>query len=79
MRGGRGIRANSVAPGIVKTDFTVAAREAHPELEAYMSANTALGRIGEPADIGGVIVFLCSDAARWVNAQRVEASGGYAL
>ncbi|PJJ61188.1 SDR family NAD(P)-dependent oxidoreductase [Hymenobacter chitinivorans] len=77
--GGRGIRANIVAPGIVKTDFTAAARAAHPQLEEYMSANTALGRIGEPDDIGGVVAFLCSDAARWVNAQRLEASGGYSL
>ncbi|SNC59772.1 NAD(P)-dependent dehydrogenase, short-chain alcohol dehydrogenase family [Hymenobacter gelipurpurascens] len=77
--GSRGIRANVVAPGIVKTDFTKAAREAHPQLEAYMSGQTALGRIGEPEDIGGVVAFLCSDAARWVNAQRLEASGGYSL
>ncbi|MBC7921503.1 MAG: SDR family oxidoreductase [Ferruginibacter sp.] len=77
--GSRGIRANLVAPGIVKTDFTAAAREAHPQLEEYMSAQTALGRIGEPDDIGGVVAFLCSDAARWVNAQRLEASGGYSL
>ncbi|MCB2409076.1 SDR family NAD(P)-dependent oxidoreductase [Hymenobacter lucidus] len=77
--GGRGIRANVVAPGIIKTDFTAAAREAHPQLEQYMSANTALGRIGEPDDIGPIVAFLCSDAARWVNAQRLEASGGYSL
>ncbi|TGE27981.1 SDR family NAD(P)-dependent oxidoreductase [Hymenobacter metallicola] len=77
--GSRGIRANVVAPGIIKTDFTAAARAAHPQLEQYMSGNTALGRIGEPDDVGGVVAFLCSDAARWVNAQRLEASGGYAL
>ena len=77
--GGRGIRCNVVAPGIIKTDFTKAAREAHPELETYMSGQTALGRIGEPDDVGGVVAFLCSDAARWVNAQRIEASGGYSL
>jgi NAD(P)-dependent dehydrogenase (short-subunit alcohol dehydrogenase family) len=77
--GSRGIRANLVAPGIVKTDFTQAAREAHPQLEAYMSSQTALGRIGEPEDISGVVAFLCSDGARWVNAQRLEASGGYSL
>lgn len=77
--GGRGIRANVVAPGIVRTDFTAAARAAHPHLEAYMASRTALGRIGEPEDIGGVVAFLCSDAARWTNAQRLEASGGYAL
>jgi NAD(P)-dependent dehydrogenase (short-subunit alcohol dehydrogenase family) len=77
--GSRGIRANVVAPGIIKTDFTAKARAAHPQLEQYMSANTALGRIGEPEDIGSVVAFLCSDAARWVNAQRIEASGGYSL
>ncbi|RYD54495.1 MAG: SDR family oxidoreductase [Sphingobacteriales bacterium] len=77
--GSRGIRANVVAPGIVKTDFTKAAREAFPDLEKIMSGNTALGRIGEPEDIGGVVAFLCSDDARWVNAQRIEASGGYSL
>jgi NAD(P)-dependent dehydrogenase (short-subunit alcohol dehydrogenase family) len=77
--GGRGIRANVVAPGIIKTDFTAKVREAHPQLEEHMSANTALGRIGEPDDIGSVVAFLCSDAARWVNAQRIEASGGYSL
>lgn len=77
--GSRGIRANVVAPGIVKTEFTAAVRTANPGLEAYMSGNTALGRIGEPDDIGPVVAFLCSEAARWVNAQRIEASGGYAL
>lgn len=77
--GSRGIRSNVVAPGIIKTDFTAAVREAHPQLEQYMSGNTALGRIGEPDDVGGLVVFLCSDAARWVNAQRIEASGGYSL
>ncbi|WP_133272150.1 SDR family NAD(P)-dependent oxidoreductase [Hymenobacter radiodurans] len=77
--GGRGIRANIVAPGIIKTDFTAKVREAHPQLEQYMAGNTALGRIGEPDDIGSVVAFLCSDAARWVNAQRIEASGGYSL
>ena len=77
--GPHGIRANVVAPGIVKTEFTAAVRAANPGLETYMSGNTALGRIGEPDDIGPVVAFLCSDAARWVNAQRIEASGGYSL
>lgn len=75
--GSRGIKASVVVPHIVKTDFTKAAREAHPQLEAYTSGQTALGRISEPEDIGGVVAFLCSDAARWVNAQRLEATGGY--
>ncbi|AIZ64345.1 short-chain dehydrogenase [Hymenobacter sp. DG25B] len=77
--GSRGIRANVVAPGIIKTDFTAAARQAHPQLEGYMASQTALGRIGEPEDIGGIVAFLCSEDAGWVNAQRIEASGGYSL
>ncbi|HEX8956665.1 MAG TPA: SDR family oxidoreductase [Burkholderiaceae bacterium] len=77
--GARGIRANAVAPGAIATDFNKDALEAHPEMRSFIAAQTALGRIGEPADIGGVVAFLCSDAARWVNAQRLEASGGMFL
>ncbi|GAB3893216.1 SDR family NAD(P)-dependent oxidoreductase [Spirosoma agri] len=77
--GSRGIRANLVAPGIIETDFTKAAREAHPEMSAFLSSQTALGRIGQPDDIGGVVAFLCSPNAGWVNAQRIEASGGMFL
>ncbi|MFD2934459.1 SDR family NAD(P)-dependent oxidoreductase [Spirosoma flavum] len=77
--GPRGIRANLVAPGIIETDFTKAAREAHPEMGAFISSQTALGRMGLPDDIGGVVAFLCSTDARWVTAQRIEASGGMFL
>lgn len=77
--GSRGIRVNLVAPGIIETDFTKAAREAHPGLEAFISSQTALGRFGQPDDIGGVVAFLCSPDARWVTAQRIEASGGMFL
>lgn len=73
--GARGITVNAVAPGIIETDFT---REAlsHPGAREFMSKNIALGRVGVPDDIGGVVSFLCSEDGRWVNAQRVEASGG---
>ena len=73
--GARHISANVVAPGIIDTDFT---REAlsRPGAREFMSANIALGRVGVPDDIGGVVSFLCSEEGRWVNAQRVEASGG---
>lgn len=73
--GARGISANTVAPGIIETDFTRRALS-HPGAREHMSKNIALGRVGVPDDIGGVVDFLCSDAGRWVNAQRVEASGG---
>lgn len=77
--GSRGIRVNIVAPGIIHTDFTKGAFNAHPELEGYMNSITALGRVGQPDDIGGVVAFLCTDDAKWVNAQRIEASGGMFL
>jgi NAD(P)-dependent dehydrogenase (short-subunit alcohol dehydrogenase family) len=76
--GHRGITVNVVAPGIIRTDFTKHAFS-HEGLEAYMNSITALGRVGEPDDIGGVVAFLCSKEAGWVNAQRIEASGGMNL
>jgi NAD(P)-dependent dehydrogenase (short-subunit alcohol dehydrogenase family) len=77
--GSRGITVNVVAPGITHTDFTKSAFEHNPQLEAFMSSNTALGRVGVPEDIGGIIKFLCSEDARWITAQRIEASGGLFL
>ncbi|MBK1881880.1 SDR family oxidoreductase [Luteolibacter pohnpeiensis] len=73
--GKRQITANVVAPGIIETDFTggALAREGMREM---MASQIALGRVGVPDDIGGVVNFLCSEAGRWVNAQRLEASGG---
>jgi len=73
--GPRRISANAIAPGIIETDFTRSALE-HPGAREFLSANIALGRVGVPDDIGGVVDFLCSEEGRWVNAQRVEASGG---
>ncbi len=77
--GPRGIRANVVAPGPIETDFNNAAIRSNPELSARLGSMTALGRVGQADDIGGVVAFLCSDAARWVNGQRIEASGGINL
>lgn len=77
--GSRGIRANLVAPGAIDTDFNKASLEGHPGLREFIGAQTALGRIGVAEDIGSVVAFLCSDSARWVNAQRLEASGGMFL
>ncbi len=77
--GPRGIAANLVAPGIIQTDFTQSAFDSHPGLADYMSVQTALGRVGVPDDIGGIIAFLCTEQARWINAQRIEASGGMFL
>ncbi|WP_298933161.1 SDR family oxidoreductase [uncultured Ramlibacter sp.] len=77
--GPRRIRANVVAPGAIHTDFNRAGFEAHPQMVDFLAAQTALGRVGQPEDIGGVVAFLCSPDAGWVNAQRLEASGGMFL
>ncbi len=76
--GPRGITANAVAPGAIETDFTRTALE-HPGAKDFLVSNVALGRIGVPDDIGGVVSFLCSEEGRWVDAQRLEASGGMFL
>jgi len=75
----RAIRANLVAPGAIETDFTRPAFEANPQIKEMIAAQTALGRVGVPDDIGGVVAFLCSEDARWVNGQRLEVSGGIFL
>ncbi|HEY5745254.1 MAG TPA: SDR family oxidoreductase [Chryseolinea sp.] len=77
--GSRGITANVVAPGIIQTDFTKATFEHAPQVIKHIEGNTALGRTGVPDDIGGVVAFLCTEEARWINAQRIEASGGMFL
>jgi NAD(P)-dependent dehydrogenase (short-subunit alcohol dehydrogenase family) len=75
----RGIRVNSVAPGTTRTRIGDDAFARMPELIAPVAARTALGRIGEPDDIGSVISFLASDASGWITGQTIEVSGGYDL
>jgi NAD(P)-dependent dehydrogenase (short-subunit alcohol dehydrogenase family) len=77
--GSRGIRSNIVAPGAIETDFGGGVVRDNGQLNAGIAANTALGRVGLPDDIGGVVAFLCTEDARWINAQRIEASGGMFL
>ena len=74
--GSKGIRANVVAPGAIATDFGGGAVRDNEQINKHVSSITALGRVGLPDDIGGVVAFLCTDDARWVNAQRIEVSGG---
>ncbi|MFC0513861.1 SDR family NAD(P)-dependent oxidoreductase [Mucilaginibacter angelicae] len=74
--GARGIRANVVAPGAIMTDFGDGHLRNNEDLQKMVSSVTALGRPGVAEDIGGVVAFLCTEDARWVNAQRIEASGG---
>ena len=77
--GNRKIRANIVAPGAIATDFGGGANKNNEAKRNAISNFTALGRIGEPDDIGGVVAFLCSDDAKWINGQRIEVSGGMLL
>jgi NAD(P)-dependent dehydrogenase (short-subunit alcohol dehydrogenase family) len=74
--GVRGIRANTIAPGAIMTDFGGGHLRNDEQLKQFVSNITALGRPGVAEDIGGVVAFLCSEEARWVNAQRIEVSGG---
>lgn len=77
--GERKIRANVVAPGAVATDFGNGENKTNEQKRKMVSNVTALGRVGEPEDIGGLVAFLCTDDARWINGQRIEASGGTML
>ena len=77
--GARGIKANSVAPGAIMTDFGDARLKNSEEFQKQISAITALGRPGVAEDIGGVVAFLCTEDARWVTGQRIEISGGMQL
>lgn len=77
--GSRGITANVVAPGPIETDFNNAVIRNNPERKESLAAMTAMGRVGQAEDIGGVIAFLCSEDAGWITGQRIEASGGVFL
>ncbi len=74
--GTRKIKANTVAPGAINTDFNKDRFEAAPQVVEIIASLTALGRVGEAEDIGSVVAFLCTDDAAWINGQRIEASGG---
>jgi NAD(P)-dependent dehydrogenase (short-subunit alcohol dehydrogenase family) len=77
--GPRGIRANTVAPGGIVTDFNDAAIRSNPQVQQWIVGQTALGRLGEPHDIGGLVALLCSNGGRWLTGQRLEATGGFNL
>ncbi|WP_020182717.1 SDR family NAD(P)-dependent oxidoreductase [Methylotenera sp. 1P/1] len=74
--GARRINVNTVAPGAIETDFGDGLVRDNKEVNAYIASQTALGRVGVPDDIGPMIAALLSENNRWVNAQRIEVSGG---
>ena len=74
--GERRIRANSVAPGAIRTELGGGLNN---DFEAMLAGQTALSRVGEPEEIGGVIASLLSEESRWINAQNIEVAGGYII
>ena len=77
--GPRRIAVNAVAPGAIATDFNGGVVRDNPDYNRRVADATALGRAGVPDDIGPVIANLLSEDSRWINAQRIEASGGMFL
>ena len=73
------IKSNVVAPGAIETDFGGGRTRDDKNINTMVANNTALGRAGVPDDIGGIVAFLCTEEARWINGQRIEASGGMFL
>ena len=77
--GGRGIAVNTVAPGAIETDFGGGAVRDNPDVNKIFADVTALGRAGVPDDVGPMIAGLLSEDNRWINAQRIEVSGGQGI
>lgn len=77
--GARQIRVNIVAPGAIETDFGGGAVRDNQQLNDQVASMTALGRVGLPDDIGGVVAFLSTEEAKWIQGQRIEVSGGMLL
>jgi NAD(P)-dependent dehydrogenase (short-subunit alcohol dehydrogenase family) len=77
--GSKNIRVNVVAPGAIATDFGGGNTRDNPQVQNYLKSITAIPRIGQADDIGSIIAFLCTEDAKWITGQRIEASGGMSL
>lgn len=75
--GPRGITVNTVSPGATDTDLLRSSNP--PEALERTTVLTALGRLGEPADIADVVAFLAGPGARWITGQNIRATGGLFL
>lgn len=73
------IRVNSVSPGMIRTAMTAPMFEFLPSQVERFETGTPVGRIGEPEDIADVVVFLCSDLARFITGQNIVVDGGLTL
>ena len=74
--GARGISVNTIAPGAIATDFGGGRVRDSETLNAFVASQTALGRVGLPDDVGNAVAMLLADGNQWINAQRIEVSGG---
>lgn len=77
--GPRKIAVNVLAPGAIETDFGGGHARDNKDINKFLASQTALGRVGLPDDIGGMVASILSDNSGWMNAQRIEASGGMFL
>lgn len=77
--GGRGITVNTVSPGVIDTEMNAEWLGQHPENREWVIGDTALARVGQPADVADIIAFLLSDDGRWITGQCIDASGGWHL
>ncbi|MEB0047862.1 MULTISPECIES: SDR family NAD(P)-dependent oxidoreductase [unclassified Pseudomonas] len=77
--GARAIAVNTLAPGAIETDFGGGAVRDNAGVNQMVASNTALGRTGQPDDIGAAIALLLAPGSQWINGQRIEASGGMFL
>lgn len=77
--GSRGISVNTVAPGAIATDFGGGMVRDNEAVNRQIASQTALGRVGQAEDIGGVVAALLSEDTRWINGQKIEVSGGVNL
>ena len=74
--GPQGIRVNNIAPGVIRTPMSADLPE---DVSARLAAQAALKRLGEPADVGGVAVWLCTDEARFITGQTILVDGGFTI
>ena len=75
LLGPHGIRVNAMAPGVIKTDMTRRQWETPKAIEASLDT-IPLGRLGQPEDIANLALFLCSDAASYINGALITIDGG---